>query len=144
MNFGFDRNIQTSLFLTSPVQASPRQIPIQDLPAPRFPHGEVTSVQLADYFQQLFHIQKDHPKTFKTEVELPSVVKLAEFFFCSELDILDALQDLKQQGYDYRLQGLTRPFQILLPSFQRFQSPPEQPELSRQKVFLLSKSFGKE
>lgn len=40
---------------------------------------------------------------------VPSVKELAPAFHCTDMDVLEALYELTQQGYDFRLSGLDRP-----------------------------------
>lgn len=52
-------------------------------------------VQFSAYFKKLM------TDNGSSTLMLPSVLQLAQFFNCCELDILDTLYELKQQGYQY-------------------------------------------
>ena len=40
---------------------------------------------------------------------VPSVTELAEAFQCTDVDVLEALYELTQQGYDFKLSSMDRP-----------------------------------
>jgi hypothetical protein len=40
---------------------------------------------------------------------VPSVIELADAFQCTEMDVMEALYELTQQGYDFKLSALDRP-----------------------------------
>lgn len=63
--------------------------------------------QIACYLRMLVakHQLSESPDRL-VHLRIPSVLDLAGLFRCSELDILDALYELKEESYQYSLMGL--------------------------------------
>jgi hypothetical protein len=61
----------------------------------------------------------------KTALKLPSLIDLAKFFQCSQMDVYDTLQVLRRKGYDYDFRGMETPI-LLWQQLDRFsESLPE-------------------
>lgn len=80
-----------------------RALGVDDLP-PYKPDNHICSdVQIANYLKKLV---RTHGAGETPTLMLPPICSLSGFFNCSELDVFDAFQHLKKQGYHYRIHGL--------------------------------------
>ena len=80
-----------------------RTLGVDELP-PFQPESYVeTEVQIANYLRKLL---RTHGMGSRPTIMLPPICALSGFFACSELDVFDAFQELKKNGYHYRIQGL--------------------------------------
>jgi hypothetical protein len=99
-----------------------RTLGIDDLPPFRLDAYIETDTQIANYLKKLV---RTYGMGSQPTVVLPPIYALACFFCCSELDVFDAFQELKQQGYHYRIQGLDALITLHdpLPESDRYPSP---------------------
>ncbi len=65
--------------------------------------GAKPSVEISTYLRE--ELEKSGAHEGKV-VTMPSLMKLAQFFGVSHMEVHDALQHLRQQGYDYNLKGM--------------------------------------
>ncbi len=56
---------------------------------------------------------------FVRHLELPSVIELARQFQCCEMDIFDALLELKNHGYRHELNGIDGPIKLWDPLYRK-------------------------
>jgi hypothetical protein len=83
------------------------------LPTLKFHEWAPISDQIAQYFKDLLHNQvSPQPRSW---VHLPSIIELANFFNCCEMDVFDALYALKQEQYAYEMFGIDGPIHLCDP-----------------------------
>ena len=92
----------------------PVTLDLEDLPKFRLDRKRSHVEQIARYLRGLLH----HPSV-RTQKEmhvmLPAVLDLLPFFRCSELDLLDALIQLKDDDYHYEIHALDAPLHLYDP-----------------------------
>jgi hypothetical protein len=66
--------------------------------------------QLAGCFRNL--LEKYEETESVKYLVLPSPIALSGFFKCTELEIMESLQELQRQGYDYEISGIAGPISI--------------------------------
>lgn len=76
----------------------------QSLPRLKFHEWDTLSTQLAMYLRTL--LERYQLKNVVNVLELPSIMDLSAHFDCCEMDIFDALFELKEQAYRYEIHGL--------------------------------------
>ncbi len=74
---------------------------LDDLPAFEFDTNQSYATQYANYFKNLLL----NPSS--SHIIIPTATELSIFFNCCELDILDALYEIKEQGYEYDMYGIS-------------------------------------
>lgn len=73
---------------------------------PPFPHydiGHGRSPMIAGYLAALFNSRQI---PVGTPLFIPSLTAMARFFNCSQMDVYDAFQALRKNGFDYQLSDL--------------------------------------
>jgi hypothetical protein len=98
----------------------PSFVGLKELPPVELNDKYPTSRQIAVYLKKLLD-KYTHERKDTAHVIVPSVLNLAGFFHCSELHILEALQELGRFVYDYEMTGLDCP--IHLKSCQHHEDP---------------------
>jgi hypothetical protein len=99
------------------------ELNIQDLPSFSTPSWKTDVVhQILSYIERLIHVYKHSGKTLHLMIPSPSA--LADFFRCSELDVLETFHELELQGYQYQLESLEKP--VLLHIDQVYQASIEE------------------
>ncbi len=83
----------------------------RDLPPLKLHEWNTVPSQIAGYLGRL--IEKHAGSG--AQLELPSLAVLAEFFQCCEMDILGALNELRQQSFTYDVHGLDTPLSLSNP-----------------------------
>lgn len=79
------------------------------LPRIRFHEWDTRSAQIAAYLRRLLQVHQD---ATVADVQIPSLLELADIFDCCELDLFEALNELKQQAYRYEMNGLDCPIRL--------------------------------
>lgn len=77
-----------------------------------FPAGVAQHVQLGGtpfIFQVLADILSKALQDKDSQVWLPALSTLADYFRCSQMNVYDSLQELRYAGYDYELSGFEVP-----------------------------------
>jgi DNA-binding transcriptional MocR family regulator len=75
-------------------------------PASTLKQGVQYSHFISQYLAQLLEAQRISPMT---QVKIPSLEELAKFFKCTQMNVYDAFQTLRDEGYDYYLAGMDQP-----------------------------------
>ncbi len=82
------------------------------------PHEwDTISAQLAQYFHRLLENHLEPNKVH--HLELPSILELARIMNCCEMDVFDALYELKHQAYAYEILGIDTPIKLYDPLFRK-------------------------
>ena len=91
-------------------QPAARVVALATESLPELPLHEwaAASEQIVGYFRQLLVEQAVHHQSALT-LQLPSILELARFFDCCEMDVFDALYALKQHAYHYHMYGIDGP-----------------------------------
>jgi hypothetical protein len=82
--------------------------------------------QVAQYFRQLL---EKHP--IRTYLKLPSIMELSGLFHCGEMDIYDALYQLKQEFYNYEMHGVDGPILLQDPLIRKIANEAQWKEFSK-------------
>lgn len=82
----------------------------RNLPSLKIHEWDTTSSQIGSYFRRL--LEKYQASRVVAYLQLPSILELAEFFHCCEMDVFDALHELKQQAYSYEIHGIDSPIRL--------------------------------
>jgi hypothetical protein len=80
------------------------------LPALRFHDWNSRSSQIAAYIRRL--LGKYQTAEQQVHLTIPSVLTLADWLQCCEMDIIDALHELKTEQYAYLLTGIDEVIQL--------------------------------
>lgn len=82
---------------------------IEELPAfqPEQDYGIVQ--QIAAYFRRLLESYQQNSPPY---VLIPAAIELSCFFKCAELHIFEALQEMKEQAFDYEVRGWDGPITL--------------------------------
>lgn len=86
-------------------QPTPQDMPrtqIEALPAFKLKDCMNIASQIASHLKRILQ----HQASDMACLNLPSAMELAEFYHCSALDVLDGLYHLKNQSYEYAMNGL--------------------------------------
>jgi hypothetical protein len=86
------------------------KLQIANLPELRFHEWTPISSQIAFYFQR--HVFMRYPSSAFTAIELPSILELSDYLQCHEVDIFQALYQLKQLAYEYEVYGIDTPIRL--------------------------------
>jgi hypothetical protein len=84
-----------------------------ELPKFKMHEWNTTSSQIAAYLRHVLERYQvsDHIES----LELPSILDLSIHFGCCEMDLFDALFELKKQAYRYEINGIDHPIRITDP-----------------------------
>jgi len=76
------------------------KLSLQELAPAKLHDWNAVSSQIASYFRQLLESKQIETVAY---VELPSIFEFSDFFNCCEMDVFDALYELKLQAYWYEI-----------------------------------------
>ncbi len=81
------------------------------LPSFRPRKHETRTIQIRDYLAHLVErAQQGHHKA--AYLQIPSILELTVFFGCCEMDVFDALFEMKKDHYRYELLGIDAPVKL--------------------------------
>lgn len=83
---------------------------IKNLPPVRLHEWSTVPEQINIYLRKLLENHQQPNRI--SSLQLPSILDLAVFFHCCELDVFEALQVLKKQAYNYEVHGIDSPIFI--------------------------------
>ena len=109
---------------------------LEEFPPCTFTSNTSSTLQIAAYIRTMLETRQGEQAT---SLVIPSIMELSSFFQRSELDIMDAFSELKNQGYALRIPGLDGLITIWDPLI-RHQAKP--PSLLQQWVHALKHLLG--
>lgn len=102
---------------TNSPESFTQRVSAMQLPPLKFHDWDMVSTQLATYFRKLL---EDNLVCNQVHcLQVPSLLTLAEIFGCCEMDVFDALYELKQQAYTYQFAGIDAPITLRDPLFRK-------------------------
>ena len=79
---------------------------LEQFPPVPSPNGRCRIDVITLYLRDLLHA---HLNGRRHGINLPGLGEMAKFFGVPQLDVFDAFQNLRREGYDYSLEGFETP-----------------------------------